>query len=147
MSEKPEFWRGWRERFSALRNVPAVLRFVWESGRAVVIFGLISRVVAALLPLALFWVSKLIIDAIYRVLTTHQAVGPRLWWLVAGEFAIAVTMGVLGRVIDYLDALLAGRYMNHISVRVMEHAASLDLLAYEDTGVLRPARESTRAGN
>jgi ATP-binding cassette, subfamily B, bacterial len=132
MSEKPEFWRGWRERFSALRNVPAVLRFVWESGRAVVIFGLIARVVAALLPPALFWVSKLIIDAIYRVLTTHQAVAPRLWWLVAGEFAIAVAIGLLGRVIDYLDALLAGRYMNHISVRVMEHAASLDLLAYED---------------
>ena len=132
MSEKPEFWRGWRERFTALRNVPAVLRFVWESGRAVVIFGLIARVIAALLPPALFWVSKLIIDAIYRILTTHQAVGPRLWWLVAGEFAIAVVIGLLGRVIDYLDALLAGRYMNHISVRVMEHAASLDLLAYED---------------
>ena len=132
MSEKPEFWRGWRERLSALRNVPAVLRFVWESGRAVVVFGLISRVIASLLPLALFWVSKLIIDAIYRILTTHQAAGTRLWWLVAGEFSIAVTMGVLGRVMDYLDALLAGRYMNHISVRVMEHAASLDLLAYED---------------
>ncbi|MGC2247846.1 MAG: ABC transporter ATP-binding protein [Terriglobales bacterium] len=132
MSEKPEFWRGWRERLSALRNVPAVLRFVWESGRAVVVFGLISRVIASLLPLALFWVSKLIIDAIYRILTTHQAAGTRLWWLVAGEFSIAVTMGVLGRVMDYLDALLAGRYMNHISVRVMEQAASLDLLAYED---------------
>jgi ATP-binding cassette, subfamily B, bacterial len=132
MSEKPEFWRGWRERLSALRNVPAVLRFVWESGRVVVILGLVARVVAALLPPALFWVSKLIIDAIYRILTTHQLAGRQLWWLVAGEFAIAVTIGMLGRGIDYLDALLAGRYVNHISVRVMEHAASLDLLAYED---------------
>jgi ATP-binding cassette, subfamily B, bacterial len=132
MTEKPEFWRSWRERFSALRNVPAVLRFVWDSGRTVVILGLASRVVASLLPLALFWVSKLIIDAIYKILTTHQAAGPRLWWLVALEFGIAVTTGVLGRVIDYLDALLAGKYMHHISVRVMEHAAGLDLLAYED---------------
>ena len=132
MSEKPEFWRGWRERLSALRNVPAVLRFVWESGRAVVVLGLVARVVAALLPPALFWVSKLIIDTIYRILTTHQPAGPRLWWLVAAEFGIAVTIGVLGRAIDYLDTLLAGRYMHHISVRVMEHAASLDLLAYED---------------
>jgi ATP-binding cassette, subfamily B, bacterial len=132
MTEKPESWSGWRERFAALRNVPSVLRFVWESGRLVVVLGLVSRVVASLLPPALFWVSKLIIDAIYRILTTHQPAGTRLWWLVAIEFALAVTAGVLSRIIDYLDALLAGKYTHHVSVRVMEHAASLDLMAYED---------------
>ena len=132
MSTNPEFHNGWRERVTALRNVPAVLRFVWESGRTVVVLGLIARVIASLLPPALFWVSKLIIDTIYRILTTHQPIGTRLWWLVAGEFVLAVSTSVLGRVIDYLDALLAGRYMHHVSVRVMEHAASLDLLAYED---------------
>ena len=132
MNNRPEFWSGWRDRLSALRNVPTVLRFVWESGRAVVVLGLAARVVASLLPPALFWVSKLIIDAIFRIVTTHQAISSRLWWLVAAEFAIAVSMGLVGRLIDYLDALLAGKYMNHISVRVMEHAASLDLLAYED---------------
>jgi ATP-binding cassette subfamily B protein len=132
MSEETEFRGGWRERFSALRNVPAVLRFVWESGRTVVVLGLISRVVAALLPPALFWVSKLIIDTIFSTLTTHQPVGRRLWWLVAAEFGLAVAAGVLGRVIDYLDALLAGKYTHHVSVRVMEHAAGLDLMAYED---------------
>jgi ATP-binding cassette subfamily B protein len=132
MTEERKVGGGWRERFAALRNVPAVLRFVWESGRMVVVLGLVSRVIASLLPPALFWVSKLIIDTIYRILTAHQPVGRRLWWLVAAEFAIAVAAGVLGRFIDYLDALLAGRYTNHVSVRVMEHAASLDLMAYED---------------
>lgn len=132
MKEEPEFWSGWRDRLAALRNVPVVLRFVWESGRAVVVFGVLSRVLASLLPVALFWVSKLIIDTIVRLVTTHQPVGDRLWWLVACEFAIAVLMGLLGRAIDYSDALLAGKYMHYISVRVMEHAASLDLLAYED---------------
>lgn len=132
MGEKSEFRGSWRERFSALRNVPAVLRFVWESGRTVVVLGLISRVLASLLPPALFWVSKLIIDTIFRLITTHQPAGRRLWWLVAAEFALAVSAGILGRVIDYLDALLAGRYTHYVSVRVMEHAASLDLMAYED---------------
>jgi ATP-binding cassette, subfamily B, bacterial len=132
MNNRPDFWSGWRDRLSALRNVPTVLRFVWESGRTVVVLGLVSRVIASLLPPALFWVSKLIIDNIFRIVTTHQPISSRLWWLVAAEFAIAVSMGMVGRLIDYLDALLAGKYMNHISVRVMEHAASLDLLAYED---------------
>jgi ATP-binding cassette subfamily B protein len=132
MSANPELHNGWRERVTALRNVPAVLRFVWESGRAVVVWGLISRVIASLMPPALFWVSKLIIDTIYGILTTHQPIGTRLWWLVGAEFGLAVSTSVLGRVIDYLDALLAGKYTHHVSVRVMEHAASLDLLAYED---------------
>lgn len=132
MKEGPQFWSGWRDRLSALRNVPVVLRFVWESGRAVVVFGVVSRVLASLLPVALFWVSKLIIDTIVRLVTTHQPVGNRLWWLVAGEFAIAVSTALLGRAIDYSDSLLAGKYMRYISIRVMEHAASLDLLAYED---------------
>jgi ATP-binding cassette, subfamily B, bacterial len=132
MKTQAEFWGSWRERFSALRNVPTVLRFVWESGRTVVILGLVARVIAALLPPALFWVSKLIIDTIYKILTTHSPIGTRLWWLVAVEFALAVAAGLLSRLIDYLDALLAGKYTHHVSVRVMEHAASLDLLAYED---------------
>jgi len=132
MNEQPQFWSGWRDRLSALRNVPTVLRFVWESGRAVVILGPVLRVVASLLPPALFWVSKLIIDDIFHIVTTHAPIGIRLWWLVAAEFGLAVCTGLVGRVIDYLDTLLAGKYMNHISVRVMEHAASLDLLAYED---------------
>jgi ATP-binding cassette, subfamily B, bacterial len=132
MNNRPEFWSGWRDRLAALRNVPTVLRFVWESGRLVVVLGLVSRIIASILPPALFWVSKFIIDTIFRIVTTHQPITNRLWWLVAAEFALAVSTGLVGRLIDYLDALLAGRYMNHISVRVMEHAASLDLLAYED---------------
>ncbi len=132
MSGNPESRNRWRQRVTALRQVPAVLKFVWESGRVVVVLGVAARVVAALLPPALFWVSKLIIDNIFRILTTHQAVGTRLWWLVAVEFGLAIVAGFVGRMIDYLDALLAGKYTHHVSIRVMEHAAGLDLLAYED---------------
>ena len=131
MKEAPEFWSGWRDRLSALRNVPTVLHYVWESGRAVVIAGLLSRVVAAMLPPALFWVTKLIIDTIYNI-TIHQPIKHNLWLLVAAEFGLALGAGLVARVIDYTDALLAGKYMNYISVRVMEHAASLELIAYED---------------
>ena len=112
--------------------MPTVLGFVWESGRAVVVLGVAARVVAALLPPALFWVSKLIVDNIYGILTTHQPLGSRLWWLVALEFALAIVAGLIGRLIDYSDALLAGKYTHYISIRVMEHAAGLDLIAYED---------------
>jgi ATP-binding cassette subfamily B protein len=132
MAGKQDSWNGWRERISALRNVPAVLRLVWESGRTVVLLGVVFRLIASLLPLGLLWITKLIIDRIVHAITTHQAVTARLWWLVAAEFSLAVFGSVLSRAIDFLDALLADKYTRHVSVLVLKHAAELDLAAYED---------------
>ena len=132
MAGPRNFTRAWQERLSALRNVPAVLRIVWDSGRMVVTLGVLFRVIASFLPIALLWVTKLIIDGIVRAVTTHQAVPTRLWWLVAAEFSLAVFSSILSRIVDYLDALLADKYTRHVSVRVMQHAAELDLIAYED---------------
>ncbi len=132
MTGKQDSWNGWRERLSALRNVPAVLRIVWDSGRTVVVLGVVFRVVASVLPLGLLWITKLIIDILVRARTAHQAVGTWLWWLVAAEFSLAVFGSVLSRGVDFLDALLADKYTRHVSVLVMKHAAQLDLAAYED---------------
>jgi ATP-binding cassette, subfamily B, bacterial len=126
------FGKAWRERMSALRNLPPVLAIVWRSGPLVVTLGLVFRLVAALQPLALLYVSKLIIDSIVTILSRHQPIPVRLWWLVAAEFLIAVLGNVLTRVIDYLDSLLADKYTRHVSIQVMKHAAELDVIAYED---------------
>jgi ATP-binding cassette subfamily B protein len=132
MAETKSFWGGWGERLTALRNVPPVLRIVWQSGPVVVSLGLILRLVSSLLPLAALWITKLIIDTIVHAVSSHQPVNPVLWWLVAAEFAVAIFGSFLGRTIDYLDALLADKYTRHISIRVMKHAAELDLTTYED---------------
>jgi ATP-binding cassette, subfamily B, bacterial len=132
MANGDDFWGGWRERLAALRNVPPVLRIVWESGPLVVSLGLVFRLISSLLPLAALWITKLIVDGIVHIVSSHQPAKPLLWWLVAAEFAIAIFGGILSRTIDYLDALLADKYTRHISIRVMKHAAGLDLIAYED---------------
>jgi ATP-binding cassette, subfamily B, bacterial len=132
MAEQQSFLSSWQERLSALRNTPPVLKIVWQSGPGVVIFGLLSRLFAALLPLALLWIPKLIVDAIVHAKVAQLPVSPRLWWLVASEFGIAVLGGVLARAIDYSDSLLADKYTRHVSIQVMKHAAELDLIAYED---------------
>jgi ATP-binding cassette subfamily B protein len=132
MAEQKTFLSSWQERLTALRNTPPVLKIVWQSGPGVVIFGLVARLFAALLPLALLWVPKLIVDAIVHAKVADQAVSPRLWWLVGLEFGLAVVGGILARAIDYSDSLLADKYTRHVSIQVMKHAAELDLIAYED---------------
>jgi ATP-binding cassette subfamily B protein len=123
---------GWRRRVAALRNLPPLLRIVWQSGPAVVTLGLVFRGVASVLPLGLLWITKLIIDRIVHAVSTHQPVQPGFWWLVGAEFALAVMAGTLARGLDFLDSLLADKYTLHVSVQVMKHAAELDLIAYED---------------
>ena len=54
----------WRDRLKALRNVPPVLRLVWDAAPAVVACGLVLRVISALIPLATLAVSKWIIDLV-----------------------------------------------------------------------------------
>ncbi|MGA2961912.1 MAG: ABC transporter ATP-binding protein [Candidatus Korobacteraceae bacterium] len=129
---KNSFWSGWPERLAALGQIPPVLKFVWQSGPAVVAFGIVVRVFSALLPIGLLAVSKLIIDGIVNVVAHHQPISNRFWWLVAAEFALAVTTSIVMRVLDYLDSLLADKYMRHVSIAVMKHAAQLDVIAYED---------------
>ena len=132
MTGKQDFWSGWQERLSALRNVPPVLKIVWQSGPGVVTFGVVARVIAALLPVALTWIPKLIIDILVRLMSTHGPIPTRLWWLVLAEFGLAVVSSIVTRMIDYADSLLANKYTRHVSIQVMKHASELDLTAYED---------------
>jgi ATP-binding cassette, subfamily B, bacterial len=132
LADPEKFWKGWQERISALRNVPSVLKIVWDSGPGVVIFGLVSRVFSSLMPVLLLWITKLIVDAVVHAVSTHQAPPAKLWWLVAAEFTAAVLNSVLMRSIDFSDSLLADKYTRYVSIRVMNHAAGLDLIAYED---------------
>jgi ATP-binding cassette subfamily B protein len=132
MSHKESFWSSWRERLTALGNVPPVLGIVWRSGPGVVSFGIAARIVAALLPIALAYIPKLIIDILVGLLQTHEAAPRRLWWLVLAEFGLAVLSSIVARMIDYSDSLLANKYTRHVSIQVMKHASELDLTAYED---------------
>jgi ATP-binding cassette subfamily B protein len=132
MSHSGNFWSSWQERLTALRNVPPILKIVWRSGPGVVSFGIAARTIAALLPVAIGYIPKLIIDILVEVLKTHEPVPTRLWYLVGAEFALALLNGVVLRMIDYSDSLLANKYTRHVSIQVMKHASELDLTAYED---------------
>ena len=121
----------WRDRLRALRNMPPVLRILWESGRTVVSWGLVLRVIVAVLPFAVAKVAQYIINGIAGVLR-GAALPSNFWELVATEVALNVFLGLVTRGIDYSDSLLANRYTQYVSVRVMEQASRLDLTTYED---------------
>jgi ATP-binding cassette, subfamily B, bacterial len=122
----------WRERVQALRNIPPVLRIVWEAAPKVIVSSLLLRVVAALSPLAVLAVTKVIIDDVQNF-TSHTSPLPgNFWFLVALEFVLATLAAVLARLISFCDVVLADKYSRHISTKIMEHASRLDLTSFED---------------
>ena len=131
-SNEAGFRSPWQERLAAMRNIPPVLRIVWESGPGVVTFGITARVIAALLPVGIGFIPKLIIDILENLIKHPGPVPPRLWYLVGIEFALAIASSLVTRMIDYSDALLANKYTRHVSIEVMKHASELDVIAYED---------------
>ena len=131
-SETPqEPANAWGDRLRALKNIPPVLHFVWESGPAVVFWNIAIRVVVAFLPVGIGIIGRFIIDGVNRI-RLHQPLPQHFWWLVGAEMALAVITGILSRSVDYFDNLLADRYTHHVSVEVMRKAAALDVTVYED---------------
>ncbi len=121
----------WGDRLRALKNVPPVLHFVWESGPAVVFWNIAIRIIVAFLPVGIGIIGRFIIDGVNRI-RMHQPLPQHFWWLVGGEMTLAVITGILSRSVDYFDNLLADRYTHHVSVEVMRKAAALDVTVYED---------------
>jgi ATP-binding cassette subfamily B protein len=122
---------GWRQRLKALRNIPPMLTLVWASGPAVVASSVLLHLGAAVIPIAMLSVSRFIIDAVVAS-TKGTALPHSFWWFVFLEFAFAAVGSILGRAIGFSESLFADRFTRYVSVRVMEHASTLDLASYEN---------------
>src|SRR5690606_6248051 len=101
------------------------------------------RLIRAFTPILTLYIGKLIIDEAIRLVGLGLSfdslpeawasgqLNPLLWMLVA-EFGLAIVSDLLGRLVSYSDGLLSELFTNATSVRLMEHAATLDLEDFED---------------
>ena len=105
---------------------------VWETHRGYGAGVAALRLLRAFLPLATLWIGKLIIDAIVAAIETGEPDWRRIALLVAAEFGVVVVGEVAARTGSLLESLLGDLFSNRLSVRLMEHAASLDLQHFED---------------
>ena len=131
------------------------------------------RILRSAIPVAILYVGKLIIDQVILLahtpgaaatgaLTTHGTVATHgltgypaltgeagihhLWMLVALEFGLALLSDGLSRAISLMDSLLGDLFSNFTSIRIMRHAAELDLDQFEDSTFydkLERARQQT----
>lgn len=128
----------WRERLTALRYVPPFIKLVWQTHRGYTVLMIILRVARAFVPVATLWVGKLIIDAVLTARTSPDLSDQPfynhfdLWKLVALEIAVVVCGQLLARASALVESLAGDLFANQISVRLMRHAAQLDLYQFEN---------------
>ena len=131
-----------RQRFGAMRNVPPFLREIWGTSKPLTIAAIGLRLIRAFLPVATLYVGKLIIDEAIRLIALDVPDRLRQAWesgqlnhlivLLGIEFGLAIGSDLLGRAVSYVDVVLSEKFTNATSVRLMEHAATLDLEDFED---------------
>ncbi|HEX8091319.1 MAG TPA: ABC transporter ATP-binding protein [Blastocatellia bacterium] len=129
----------------AMRYIPPFIRLVWVTHRGYTAAMIGLRFARAFVPVAMFWVSKLIIDEVV-VVRAGGAGYKGLWQLVALEILVVLTGELLARASAIVESLLSDLFSIQISMRLMGHAASLDLTQFEDPNfydVLERARRQT----
>ena len=136
-----------KERIAAFRNLPEFFKLVWQTSRWMTIGNFALRIARSIMPLAILWVGKHIIDEVVHL--SNDGAGQSqeyLWKLVALEFGLAILTDILSRAINLMDGLLGDLFSNYTSVRIMKHAATLDLDQFEDSvfyDKLERARQQT----
>ena len=132
------------ERLGALRYLPALFREIAAASPRLLAASLGLRLVAACLPSLSLYLAKLILDGI---VAEHARPAPasgfsdwladpgraRLVWLVAAELGLALLSDLTGRLASLTETLIGDLYANAASMRLMAHAASLDLAQFEDS--------------
>lgn len=131
-------------RLGALRHLPVLVREIVAASPGMLSASLVLRLVAACLPVLTLYLAKLILDGI---VAEHARPAPdpgfaawfadpgraRLAGLVAAEFGLALVSDLTGRLTNLTETLIGDRYANAASLRLMTHAAGLDLAQFEDS--------------
>jgi ATP-binding cassette, subfamily B, bacterial len=135
-----------KERFSALGNIPAFFKMVWKTSPSLTMATAGIRIIRSAIPVSILYVGKLIIDQVVYLSREPNGTHTDLWELVAIEFALAILSDALGRASSLIDSLLGDLFANFTSIKIMEHAATLDLEQFEDSNFydkLERARQQT----
>ena len=122
-----------------LRNYLGVFRYsaravtlVWSTSRGLTLALALLSIAAGLLPGAIAYVGKLIIDAVVHAAKGAHEPRPVLL-LVASEMALVVALSLISRGIQTVRSLLRVILGHRVNEMVLEKALTLELVQFEDS--------------
>ncbi len=124
-----------QEPYHSWEHLWHFFRMIWAVSPALTLSNAVLRLIQAAIPLLMLYVGKEIIDGVVKAIAAADVIwqlAHPLWKWVGLEFALAVINSALGRAIVLTDSLLSDLVNNDSSVRIIRHAATLDLYQFED---------------
>lgn len=124
---------GFKSSFESLSYIPRFFREIWRTNKKLFLASAFCRLVAALLPVAILWVGKIIIDAIIQITSHGEKDYSRLWQFVALEFGLVVLSDLVSRAIALTDGILGDQYNINSSVKIIKKTNEIDISLLENS--------------
>ena len=124
---------GLKSSFDSLFFIPRFFKEIWRTNKTLFLTSAFCRIVAALLPVAILWVGKLIFDAIIQITTHGQKDYSTLWHYVAIEFMLVVSSDLVGRAISLTDGILGDQYNINSSIKIIKKTNEIDISLLENS--------------
>lgn len=112
-------------------NVRRAIAIAWRSERKLTVAYVFANVLNALLPVAIAYVGKRIVDAVVDAMNGDHDPTTALTW-VAIELGFILTNHVSGQAIGYYGQLLRARLAMHVDQLIFEKALRLSVMHFED---------------
>lgn len=114
------------------------LKLAWETSRVMSLGVLVTGLMTALLPLAMAYAGKRIIDAI--VVQSVDAAGK---WI-AIEFALVFAQSLLNRALYLQRTLLGSKLSLSLQMRILRQATNLEVAQFEDPEIYDKLNRASR---
>ncbi len=118
------------------KNMPRLLRLVWEATPMALLVSLVLTLVSSLIPATQIYISKLIVDQVVALVGQGVAIAliiPTLTPLVAAGFGFLLLQAVLTQLDSYTQQVMSDRFLLFANTQLLQQATRLDLAHYESS--------------
>ena len=123
-----------KEQFAALGNLRPFFQLIWQTDKRLALGNMMLRLVKSVIPLLMLYVGKEIIDEVVRLIDLSDPMSEAryLWTLLGIELGLAIFSDLISRGIALTETLLGDLFANNTSMKLIEHAAKLDMYQFEN---------------
>ncbi len=122
----------WRSYLGVFKYSKRAIKLVWSTNRRLTLGLALGSLVSGVLPTAVAYVGKQLVDAIVFARDHGGARGPAMQWVLA-ELGLVIAMALAARALGIFRALLRQELGQRINVEILEKALTLELVQFEDS--------------
>ncbi|KIX20582.1 ABC transporter ATP-binding protein [Flavobacterium sp. 316] len=124
---------GLKSTFNSLFFIPRFFKEIWKTNKKLFFASAFCRLIAALLPVIILWIGKIIIDEIIRITTNSETDYSELWKYVVIEFILIVLSDLVSRAISLTDGILGDQYNIQTSIQIIKKTNEIDISLLENS--------------